>query len=667
MNEIFEKNIKWLQEHRPSLYECLEPEIQIFKDQPNGTQNESFELVATSGQTNLIYSRLNPGCRVLYHGLDPMAEAKAGIEAYKLEHPSLLVVFGLGLGYWLKEFLSNRPHTNFSILVVEKNPQIFLRALAIQNWTVELEDESMEWIVTSDLGVVSNRLIDFFIGNTTVDRHLKIIGTPQALETEGDFYTQVGKALMDARDHSVLLVGNSVNDQFLGFNNIMDNMEMIFKNPGLARLENQFKGKLCVSVAAGPSVNEHWETLKAIQGKIPIIACDTVLKPMSDRGIYPDFITALERDDYVPRLFRNIYVNERTTLVAPMLLMKESFDCCQGEILLYTPSPLYTEALNLQFCGRFHPGSSAGNLNVALAAYMGFSTTIMIGHNLAYGFDSHETHVAGTIDPDRERSRSADELAQESKGLRVMTQDEKDSVPTRIEWNYFRKQMEQLFVTHSDRKWINTAPKGAYIKGADLMTVAEALEKYRTEDFDLYPVKRELLKPLTENEVTKRKAGAKMGFQRSLKALKKRLSEAQEISKKLKKWETKIKDKELVGKYVGFDFLNSALDEILSLKTEAVNEDRIFYMVAITILMPFHATFERLLNQMRADYKDDYLLKRDFLLKHAQYFEAWERHIPKIIERFETIEKSLDDVELTENMLNEISRELSVEMTTLSA
>ncbi len=626
-----ERNLAALRKSSPHLAKCLDEGLKEFNQRPQHLRR--YQFVDYQGHKNLSVFSQEHGKRFLYHAENPKEEARHLLEQEQVQNASVLVIFGFGMGHVLKEFLANRPHTNFSVLIIEKEPEIFFTALSNEDFTAELSDDTIQFIVGFDTGEIDNFLIDYFIGHTTIDRHLKIVASPMALGIDHEFYSKMTRSILDTRDHCVLLVGNSVNDQFLGFENTMDNLDLVLRNPGLERLRDQFKGKLCLSVAAGPSVSEHWDLIKEVQGKIPIIACDTVLKPMSDRGIYADFYTALERDDYVPRLFRNIYVNERSSLVAPMLLMRESFDCYKGEKIIYTPSPLYTDSLKLNFLGRFHPGSSAGNLNVTLAAYMGFSTCIMIGHNLAYGYDSAVTHVAGTIDPDRERPRNEEELKSESRGLRVATMDGESEVATRIEWNYFRKQMEQSFVTHKDRVWINTAAKGARIKGTTLMTAREAIEKYHTEDFDIEPEKRRLLAPVSESEFQIRKSEMLQAMKTTADSLSDWRLRAEKMLSKIAKLKTKIQDKELDGKRVSIDSLNEAIDEVLDIKVKAVNEDRAFYMTGITILMPFHATFERVVNQMRLEYKDDYSLKRDFLLKHEQYFEGWLRHLPRIEKR----------------------------------
>jgi hypothetical protein len=400
-------------------------------------------------------------------------------------------------------------------------------------------------------------------------------------------------------------------------------------------------------VAAGPSANEHFETLKQMQGKIPIFACESILKPLNAYGIYPDFVTAIERDDYVPKFFRDIKIHERSSLVAPTLLMKECFDLYKGHQILYSPGQGWTEPLGLDHLGTFFPGSSAGNLNLAFAALLGFQTVIMVGHNLAYGYQTNETHVRGTIDPDRERSRSEEELKKESGGRKCITQDETAEVWTRVEWDLFRTQMEHLIASYKDRSFINTAPKGAKIVGTKLMSLEEALKNYYKEPFDIFPEKMRILKPVSQDIADERLYQIKLRSRKTLESLQKWNQKGSEILKKLNKWEKKILEKELKGNRVSLEFLNEALDEVLDVKVEAVNKDFQFYFCGILLMLPAHIAFERSLNEMRAKYQDDYSLKRDFLLRHKQYFTLWGEILPIIITKLEGLLTQYEDQQLS--------------------
>ena len=54
-----------------------------------------------------------------------------------------------------------------------------------------------------------------------------------------------------------------------------------------------------ISIAAGPSLRQHIDTLRALQDKCLFVACDAVLKGLVAEGIQPHFCTPLERVDEV--------------------------------------------------------------------------------------------------------------------------------------------------------------------------------------------------------------------------------------------------------------------------------------------------------------------------------------------------------------------------------
>ncbi|MBN8554595.1 MAG: motility associated factor glycosyltransferase family protein [Deltaproteobacteria bacterium] len=631
MNEIFRKNFATLCARYPNFKEYIQPELEIFQKFPEGNDNESFVWAdMPDGQKNLKYQRKNPLFKGFYHGMDPRAETLEVMDKVDLKHPTMVFIFGMGLGYLLKEFLDNRPAGNFVLLVIERNPQIFLRALCVHDFTKAFEDVSISWVVERNLPKAKSMVGAFIQDQTIVSRVIRILATPNALASEDEYYSQVAKHLMSARDQVTLLTGNSVYDCFRGFENTLRNIPEALTNAGLESLRDKFPGKTCISVAAGPSVNEHWDTLKAVQGKIPIIACDTLLKPMSDRGIFPDFVTALERDDIVTDFFRNQFVHERTTLVAPTLILKESFDEFKGQKLMYAPMPSYADVLALNFLMRYHGGSSAGNLNLTIANVLGFTNIILVGHNLAYGYKTNETHVRGTIDPSRERSRTQSELLAESQGMQIETQDDTDVVATRLEWNLYRNQIENYIANTPQKRWINTALKGAKIAGAETMTLTQALESTKPEHFDLYPIKKELTKTPAPEIIHERETKIKEGASKSIERLSHWLSKTGPLVNDIKSWRKKIEDKELEGKQVSIDWLNERIDRILEIKVEAINNDPHFYNLAVSILFPAHFTFEKLINEMPAMYTTDYELKRDFILKHEQYFEIWNKWLPDV-------------------------------------
>ena len=645
MNEIFEKNLEVFFKVYPEAQEKLAADLERFRANPQGDpQGEMFRIVdGPNGLKNLLYSRTEPRYQTVYHKPDGISEAHRIMREVDLKNPQMVFFFGLGLGYMLDEFARNRPSLNHAMIMVERNPMIFFHMLTLKDWTHVLELKNTLWLVGFDEKEIAAQLVTCFEIFATVNRSVKILALPSALESEPNYYSTAAQEMMGARDQSTIWTGNSVEDSFQGLKNICDNLEMLLKNPGIAELQGKFKGKTCISVAAGPSVNEAWDVLRRVQGKIPIIACDTMLKPMNKQGVTADIITALERDPIVADLFRGHPVPERSTLIGPALLLPDAWDCFQGRKIAYCPTVSYAGNLGIDFLKPFAPGSSAGNLNLALAQFMGFSKVIMIGHNLAYGLGSWESHVKGTIDPSREQHRSEEDMKKLATGGKVPTADGQNEVYTLMEYNLFRLQIENMISKGSrDVEWINCAAKGAAIKGAKHMSIEEAVRSSAAEDYDIYPDLQKAFLPATVETIKSRHQLAVWRVRESFKVAEESLAETRDMLKKVKKSFESLRADEAQGKRWSPTKLNSRIDDFLNMKVKWVNGNLTFFAAIIGILHPAHIAFERAINEMPGRYNDNYELKRDFIKEHIVYFGMWTHWIPRLMEYYQ---KTLDRLE----------------------
>lgn len=643
MNEVFEKNIESLKAARPDIAEKLQSEIEIFEKNPEGNDDETFRIVPGANATkNLVYVRRSPSYQALIHRPDGISEALKVIRETNMYHPQLVMILGCGLGYLLNEFLRMRTKTTFGVILIEKNPQIFLRALCVLDWKPIFEDTSVHLAIGIPLNVMKGQILSFFEHFSTVDRSVKVLCTPSAKESEPDYYADTLRLVIPARDEATVWCGNSVEDSYHGLQNVLNNIERLVTNRGITPLYNLFEGKTCISLAAGPSLNEAWDWIRKLQGKIPIIACDTVLKPLNAHGIQADFITALERDPIVADMFRGQPVPERTSLFGPNLLLPESFECFQGRHIIYCATPGYNVNLGFNFLGVFGPGSSAGNVNLSLATHMGFENIIMVGHNLAFAHGSNESHVKGTIEKAREQGRTEEEISRIATGGKVPTADGTAEVYTITEYNLFRKQIERWIAANPKKKFINTSAKGAKIEGADFMPLGEAIEKYAQGSFDCFPSIQEKYGPVPDDEVARKTVIVRRRLRTVVEALSEGETVANEMVEKLSDWEAEIQAGEDSGHRVTIPVLNERLDEVLKTKVKMVNERPDFSAAFINVISPAHMAFERTVNALMGRHKDNYELKKDFLLKHKQYFQIWKKWLTPIMGEYR---KALDRLE----------------------
>lgn len=628
MNSLFEKNIETLEEKRPHFYAQLKPHIDQFLEKPEGFNGTRYTLKKTAGEfDNLEVSKTESGQAFQYHADHPMKETEEIFKKAKLDHPQMVFFFGAGLGYMPKHFFDHRPEKNSFMGIVERDPQIFLRSLLIHDFSEIFKNKTVAFFVDSNLKKLQAEMSKTFERYATVSKTLKILATPAELQHHADYYNDAAKIIMQTRDRSIFSAGNSIEDSFKGYKNIIGNIDHAAKSVGLNPLVDQFKGKTLLSVAAGPDLERHWDQIKELQGKVPIVACDTILRAMIDRGIEPDFVTAVERVPVVGTFFEDVKIPYRTTLVGPLLLLPEAIEKFKGRRLLYCPTVQNASGLGFSYLRTYFPGASAGNLNIGLGCLLGFENIIMIGHNLAYGLQGH-SHVQGTGIQKQDKPLTEEEILKKSRGVKLGTQDGKDEVYSSIWWKHFLSQIEDTIGDHPKMRFINTAPKGAKINGAELMELDEAMASVQPEPFDIYPDIKRLLAPIPEDQVKTRREEAIEKLKTHRDRLEHWRKEAEELMIEFKKWKSKIDDYEAQGKRVSLGFLDQRLDTVLKVKVSAVNEDPAFFSGAMSVMLPAHLAFERELNNMPGAYTDNYLLKRDFLLLHQKYFNLWLHWLP---------------------------------------
>lgn len=630
MNPVFEKNLLVLEQHQKALYESLKPEIEKYRAHPNGDSDKSYAWHKTSGEAiNLVYHDSSKNQKFLVHAEDPADEALEIFKRANLINPQLVGFFGIGLGYMLQTFYKDRPPQNFVIAVFEKDPQIFLRAISVFDFEEIFKDVTVRWSIGASLIEVKNLIAYLHASYSTVNRNIKILALPSALHTEPEFYKQVAENLIATRDVGVINAGNSIEDSYIGIKNVTENIPRALSNPGFMPLKNICEGKSIISVAAGPSLEEHWDELRELQGKVPIICCDVLLKKMLEKGIEPDIVTAVERTDTIRKLFQDVEIPKKTILVGPLFLQASAIEAFKGDTYLFCPFLSHGGALGLDFLVQFNSGSSAGNLNLTFANWMGFKNIIMVGHDLAYSHDGSRSHVSGTGVKQNEREYKDDDLLYREE---VETQDGSSKVKTQAIWKQFRVQIEQLLAKASHKNWVNTSAKGAKIEGATHMSLKEALEKYANQDFDFFEVRKLLPREVAVEEYNKREKTVYQNMNYALDSLEDWLEKGRKLLKKFPKWSEEIQERELRGRPVSLAYLDEAIDEVLKIKVGAVNKDRWFCSVAITLIHPAHMTFESEVNNLLGQFDDNYELKKAFLLRHESYFKIWDKWLPVLIE-----------------------------------
>lgn len=629
----FRKNCDFLARARPELWQELEPSYNKFLESPLQLDGHPIELIEPlSAAPNFSFWNSTKSETQRYYSESPEQDGIDVLKKAQHESAQILVVLGAGLGHLTKLVELNRTPRNYCIVVIERRPENFFLSLFFHDFTKMIANPSVQWVIGKSPDQANYFMVKVFEAYTTTNRYIKILANATSLIWDEKYFECICEYITFARDQSTLWSGNSVEDSFRGLQNICQNLPILLRNPGIAILNNKFKGKTCISVAAGPGANEAWELLRDVQGRIPIIACDTMLKPMNEHGIVPDLVTALERDPIVADMFRGQPIHERTTLVGPGLLIPDAIECFRGRKLFYSAGVGYSDYFGLNALGQLNSGSSAGNLNLGVATYLGFSKVIMIGHNLAFGFNSHESHVKGTIDPSREALHQEEEIRKKATGGKVPTADGLDEVYTIFEYNLFRAQIENHIAVSVETEFINVTAKGAKINGSRYVSIDEIERQIRDDDsVDFYSILQEELAATNPNEAQARHQATLARLQQSVEEGQKILLKSREMIDAIKTWKREIAEAESGNTPWSIDKLDQCIAQILDLKVSSVNRNPAFQQALLSVMSPVHVAFEREINEYILTYKDNYQLKRDFLIRHSVCFSLWNHWLPQII------------------------------------
>jgi hypothetical protein len=220
-----------------------------------------------------------------------------------------LVILGFGLGYSAEA--AARAFPGRPLVIVEKRKEILRLALKVRNLGALLSENKVIFVL-GDSGAIRNALEPFTAAPL-------IIRNRGLIAADGDWYAAVERGI---RDH---LNRNEVNRATLRrfgrrwVRNLARNMEAVRDLPGISRLRGALargpegdagekeadngnagdgspgKGPIPVFLAAaGPSLDQAAPLLGEIRKRCVVVAVDTSLRFMLDRGLSPDFAVVVD-------------------------------------------------------------------------------------------------------------------------------------------------------------------------------------------------------------------------------------------------------------------------------------------------------------------------------------------------------------------------------------
>lgn len=405
----------------------------------------------------------------LHSKYNPVGEAIRFADKLTIRDRSIFICFGLGFGYHIREILKNFTEQNL-IIVYEPDANIFKEAIKNVDLSDIINDARFILFTDIDTDELKNLLIDIIMWENT--QNVSYITLPNYDKLYLEKYKGFLVAFSDFLNIKTIDRNTSFYFSKMWTNNLFRNMKNIFYSYNLYDFKEKFKDKTIVLVSAGPSLDKNVEFLKEIKGKILIVAVFRAVKVLLKYGIVPDMAvtidgkqTGMEETMYnIPIIYcglssysllenhtgRKIFMNINVDRYS-----KELFKKYNKNIL---------EILT---------GGSVACVSTDIIRKIGAKRIILIGQDLAYS--NNKRHAEGIdtklvyVNPENKKFIQVDNIY----GEKVLT--------TRVLRSYI-VWFEQYISEHKDVEFIDATEDGALIKGTKIMTLKEAIDKYKIDD-----------------------------------------------------------------------------------------------------------------------------------------------------------------------------------------
>ncbi len=325
---------------------------------------------------------------------DPQSEAAKLLESVDLGKHACVVMLGFGLGYHIAR-LAPRIGEDAILIVFEPDLPL-LRAV------LERIDHS-QWLGHSQL-ILADETTDRAALLNRIEKQAALLtqGTvlvthPPSRQISGEKFNAFGKLVAEVTAFARTNVATALVNSTRTYRNLTANLAPYVGGATTDELFGAAAGYPAICVSAGPSLAKNVELLcdPQVRRNVVVITAQTTLKPLLDRGIRPDFVTALDYHEISRRFYEGLPALPDVTLVAepkanPTIV--ESFPgpvrMTQSRFLDRLLGPLARPRINIR------DGATVAHLSFYLAQHLGCNPILLIGQDL--GFSDGLYYCPGT-------------------------------------------------------------------------------------------------------------------------------------------------------------------------------------------------------------------------------------------------------------------------------
>jgi len=324
----------------------------------------------------------------LHSRYDPQREAEDLCAALDFDDAACVVLSGLGLGYVAKA-LALKFGAETRILVGEPDLVTIKSSLENLNLSAEIAAGQIEFLPRYDTSYLHERLRGHW---ATLMMGTRYLVPPVSREIHAEFHAAFRQAIADFAAFARMSLMTLVRNAGVTCRNIANNLPPYVSTPSLDILKGLFAGRPAILVAAGPSLAKNVDQLRDLRDRAVIIAAQTTLRPLLERGIRPHFVTALDYSEISRQFFEGVEIPDELVLVAEPKASWHVVDAFRGATglsesrVMFLDSPFAHRCLGASLGKRagLESGATVMHLAFYLAQWLGCDPIIFIGQDLAF-------------------------------------------------------------------------------------------------------------------------------------------------------------------------------------------------------------------------------------------------------------------------------------------
>lgn len=477
-NEIFQANLAVLRLKDAALAEAIE-------------STESAALNWTTSKAGPITAMFEGEGRPqpMASQYDPLNEAEQLLKGVDHTKHACVVVLGAGLGYHLAKLVEQQKGDGL-LVVFEPDLAIFRAALE--------RIDHRRWLGRSHMvlcGPDTDRAslmgkMETYAGSVTQGTIL--VTHPPTRRRHGEALTRFTQEFTEVTSFFRTNVATALVNASRTCYNQSCNLPHYVAGETINNLQNAAKGVVAVCVGAGPSLAKNVHLLQdpAIRRRVIVISAQTTLKPLLDRGVRPDFVTALDYSEISSRFYENLPDLPDVTLVIEPKGHPAIVDAFPGPVRV-----THTNFLDRMLGELKRPitptkqGATVAHLSFYLAQFLGCDPIVLIGQDL--GFSDGLYYAPGTAihdvwAPELNAFNTLENMEwarimRHKRHLKRLEDIHGRPVFSDEQMVTYLKQFERDFAV-APQKVIDATEGGLSKQHTEVMTLADAIAQYALQD-----------------------------------------------------------------------------------------------------------------------------------------------------------------------------------------